>query len=79
MKPELGAKNITTSEFLGFNQVPRSGRPVNFYKGHTFVMFVLSSHFALINIFRSYKKLTKISVMTRLSRNFGHDAPYTAL
>ena len=40
MRPELGAKSIMTSEFLEFNQVPGSGRKVNFYKGHKFGVFV---------------------------------------
>jgi len=51
MRPELRAINITTGDFLGFKKVLRSGQPVNFYKGHTFVMFVLSSYFAFITYF----------------------------
>ena len=61
MRPELRVIIFTTGDFLGFNQVLRSGQPVNFYKVQTFVMFVLSSYFAFINIFCSYNKLTKIS------------------
>ena len=67
MRPDLRAINITTGDFLGFNQFLTSGEPVNFYKGHNFVMFVSFSYFAYINILRSNNKLTKISVMTRLS------------
>jgi len=49
--PELRDINITNGDFLGFNQVLRSGQPVNFYKGQTFVIFVLSSYFAFITYF----------------------------
>ena len=51
MRPQLRAINITTGDFLGFNQVLRSGQPVKFYKGHTFVILVLSSYFAFITYF----------------------------